>query len=401
MSTSTAQDTPTYLDSHAWLTFDLDLQACLPRFWMLLGEARSKCEHIKYVPLRTDTARMLMNVYFARGVNATTAIEGNTLSEEQVRERMEGQLELPISQEYLGVEIDNMLKAYNGLSHRIQDGEHISIDGVLLKDLNRQILDGLEVNPGVTPGEFRTHSVAVGPYLAPRAEEVDQLVRRLCQWLESLDVPAEGDMRVPMAIIKAIVAHVYVEWIHPFGDGNGRLGRLVEFLVLMSSGLPQPAVHVLTSHYNDTRTEYYRQLNAASRTNDIKPFLLYAAQGLVDGLTKTIKQLHQQQELLMWQALVDDAFHEHRATESTNRQRMLAIELAKQFSDDWVPRAAARHLTPELTEMYAGKTPKTITRDVNRLATMGLVARDFNGRSIRAVLESVRGMRPFALDPVE
>src|SRR5437868_6599804 len=100
-----------YERTHPWIRFDLDKErhAASARFWMLLGEARSKCDHIRFVPLDQKTARDLNQVYFAKGVNATTAIEGNTLSEEQVKERMNGQLELPRSKEYLGTEIDNML----------------------------------------------------------------------------------------------------------------------------------------------------------------------------------------------------------------------------------------------------------------------------------------------------
>ena len=59
---------------------------------MNLGEARSKCEHIAGVPLRPTVARELHQLYLAKGVLGTTAIEGNTLSEEQVRQLLEGQL---------------------------------------------------------------------------------------------------------------------------------------------------------------------------------------------------------------------------------------------------------------------------------------------------------------------
>jgi hypothetical protein len=70
-----------------------------------------------------------------------------------------------------------------------------------------------------------------------------------------------------------------------------------------------PAAHILTSHYNDTRTGYYRQLTtAAQKGGDLRRFLSYAAQGFVDGLVTAIKMLHKQQEQLMWRALVDQAF---------------------------------------------------------------------------------------------
>lgn len=384
-----------YRSTHPWITFELKLQDAHPAFWMLLGEARSKCDHIRFVPLSQETASQLNLVYFAKGVNATTAIEGNSLSEEQVQERIKGQLKLPLSKEYLGVEIDNMLGAYNEIIHAVRRGEHITVSIETLCRLNKQILAGLEVEEHVVPGQLRQCSVVAGNYLAPPWEDVPYLISRLCEWLEQLKAP-DQQQQIPYAFIKAVVAHLYVEWIHPFGDGNGRLGRLVEFLILISSGVPMPAAHVLTSHYNDTRTEYYRQLTNASRNGgDLRPFLTYAGQGFIDGLTTAIKHLHKQQEQLMWASVADEAFDRH--TPAANRQRLLATELGR--NSDWVPIALLRKLTPALTEAYVGRTPKTLSRDINRLVELRLVEKRADKR-VRAMLERVRGMRPLVVtDP--
>jgi hypothetical protein len=66
---------------------------------MLLGEARSKCEHIAGVPLSPEIARSLLNISLARGVHATTAIEGNTLSAEDVEKHIAGKLKVPESKQ--------------------------------------------------------------------------------------------------------------------------------------------------------------------------------------------------------------------------------------------------------------------------------------------------------------
>jgi len=357
---------------------------------MLLGEARSKCDHIKFVPLAAHTAKDLNYVYFAKGVNATTAIEGNTLSEEQVRERLEGTLQLPPSKEYLGVEIDNMIGAYNGIIAAVGRGEQVRVSIDTLCQLNKQILNGLDVEPQVVPGELRQYNVSAGTYIAAPWVDVPYLLTKLCEWLETIRPPSE-DQRIPYAFIKAVTAHIYLEWIHPFGDGNGRLGRLAEFLILISSGVPLPAAHVLTSHYNDTRTEYYRQLNRASRSGgDLREFLVYAAQGMVDGLTAAIKRLHKQQEELMWRALVDEALPSHGP--AATRQRQLAVELGLS-TERWVTKAEIRDMASALTVAYAGH-PKMLTRDLNRLRELGFVQVAVSGNRFRAAIERVRGMRP-------
>ncbi|CED92167.1 Fido domain [Actinomyces succiniciruminis] len=60
-----------------------------------------------------------------------------------------------------------------------------------------------------------------------------------------------------MAFILATLAHLHLTWIHPFGDGNGRMSRLLEFELLIRAGVPVPAAHLLSDHYNKTRDMYY------------------------------------------------------------------------------------------------------------------------------------------------
>ncbi|MCC6745869.1 MAG: Fic family protein, partial [Acidobacteria bacterium] len=64
------------MGTYPWITFRLDLSELSTETWMLLGEARSKCEHIAGVPLKPAVAERLHRLYLAKGVHATTAIEG-------------------------------------------------------------------------------------------------------------------------------------------------------------------------------------------------------------------------------------------------------------------------------------------------------------------------------------
>jgi len=267
MTTLNGTKDETYLKTHPWLTFKADLRKVFPDLWIMLGECQSKCEHIASVPLRPDTADRLHKIYLARGVLATTAIEGNTLSEAEVRAHLEGKLKLPPSRDYLKEEIENIIQICNRLLKDVSSGTlpAISFDAVCA--LNQGILKNLDVDEEVVPGEIRTHTVGVGRYACPPASECRSLLDQLCRWLNS-DVfksPTSRN-RTVYAIIKAVLAHLYIAWIHPFGDGNGRTARLLEFQILISSGVPAPAAHLLSNHYNLTRSEYYRQLDRASKS---------------------------------------------------------------------------------------------------------------------------------------
>jgi Fic family protein len=78
-----------------------------------------------------------------------------------------------------------------------------------------------------------------------------------------------------------------MEFIHPFGDGNGRTGRLIEFYILLRSGAPIITSHILSNFYNETRPEYYRQFENARKKKDLTEFLQYAVLGYRDGLLQT------------------------------------------------------------------------------------------------------------------
>ncbi len=119
-----------YENSHPWLTYKLDLTRARPRFWIALGEAQSKCHHIAGVPLQPKIADEMHLIYLARGLLATTAIEGNTLTVQEVRDRIDKKLRLPPSREYLGKEIDNVLAACNGMLESIESPQAMDADDI-------------------------------------------------------------------------------------------------------------------------------------------------------------------------------------------------------------------------------------------------------------------------------
>src|SRR5580704_10722949 len=100
-----------YERTHPWIDFRAtDVNQVRPRHWMMLGEARSKCEHLAGAPLKPDVARELYSVTLVKGALATTAIEGNTLSEDQVRGIFEGSYKAPPSRQYQEQEVRNVLR---------------------------------------------------------------------------------------------------------------------------------------------------------------------------------------------------------------------------------------------------------------------------------------------------
>ena len=151
----------------------------------------------------------------------------------------------------------------------------------------------------------------------------------------------------------------------------------MEHQILLSSGVPSPAAHLLSNHYNETGNEYYRQLDKSSRAPDgAMGFILYALQGFLDGLDSQMTELRKQIWRDVWTNHVRSRFRD-RNGRANSRRRLLALALSER--DRPIPRREIRRLTPELAERYYGKTDATITRDLNVLADMELVKRTKEG----------------------
>ena len=220
------------------------------------------------------------------------------------------------------------------------------------------------------------------------------LLERLCEWLEEeTEIPffaEEEDRRVAAAILHAVLLHLYIAWIHPFGDGNGRTARLLEFMVLVRSGVPFPSAHLLSDHYNMTRTQYYRELDRSSVKRDAFGFLQYALQGFVDGLQGQCDEIQGYQLGIAWEHFIYDVFAQVPRSSAMQRRRRMVIELGRQ--KEFISKAELTDLSPSIARDYANKTEKTLTRDLNWLAQQGLIVRQ--GRQYWANKAFMRAFTP-------
>ena len=364
-----------YRESHPWITFEAtDINDLEAKTWMLLGEARSKCQHLAGAPLRPDVARRLYDVFLVKGAQATTAIEGNTLTEEQVAGILEGTFKAPPSRAYQEREVRNVIDALQEIADQVRNREAPEITKDLICEFNRRLLNDTDHEPDAVPGRVRVHEVVVANYRGAPAEDCEHLLTRLAEWLES-DLFESDDPGIKFALVmaRAIYAHLYIAWLHPFGDGNGRTARLLEFLILARSGLvPLPAAHLLSNHYNLTRDQYYRQLARASQARSTIDFVTYAAQGFVDGIRDQIDQVRELQLEVTWINFVHETMNTFPSSLTRDRQRELVLAMP---SDTHVPKNELKSLTPELAALYATKGPRTLSRDLNRLSDAGLVHR--------------------------
>lgn len=369
--------------SHPFIRFDLDLMQVAPAVWAVAGECASKFDHVAWSPLRRDTAAALERVYLAKYIQGTVAIEGTRVSEGQVESLLHGGGPPPGSVEYDAAEVENFIRALERIRGR--DGsEPLPITPSHLCDLNRAVLRGVRTGEGINIGAFRHHHVAVYGYTPPAPDFLGVLIEGFCDWMRAdrwRPVGALADVHPgALTVLRAVLAHLYFELIHPFGDGNGRVGRLLELEVLYDGGVPWPAALVLTNHYNRTKGSYFASLNRPLLNPGpagVSEFLLYAVRGLRSGLIDQVRAIQKQVLDVSWHDLIYEMFRsqEHRAV--VTRQRALALALSA--TEGPTPALKITDLNPDVARAYAGKSHRLLLRDLAKLESMKLVVRGDRG----------------------
>lgn len=181
-------------------------------------------------------------------------------------------------------EVSNYVSALNHGLRRLRD-DNFPLSLRLLREMHALLLKG---GRGGTkqPGEFRNVQVWVGgrspaqaTFVPPPPEALEETLAALESFLHA---PAES---VP-PLIKAALAHVQFETIHPFLDGNGRLGRLLIALILCNDGvLREPSLY-LSLYFKQRRSDYYAKLDAVRTAGDWEGWLGF----FLDGVAETAHQ---------------------------------------------------------------------------------------------------------------
>ncbi|WP_395338500.1 Fic family protein [Ningiella sp. W23] len=144
---------------------------------------------------------------------------------------------------------------------------------------------GLRRLPGTGLKNVKTGEVV---YIPPQnAKDAEQLMANLVEYINNSEM-CDADPLVKMAII-----HHQFESIHPFYDGNGRTGRIINVLYLVAQDLLDLPILYLSRYIIQNKAEYYRQLQNVRETNDWESWLLYMLEGVVETAQKTIRLIKQ------------------------------------------------------------------------------------------------------------
>ncbi len=206
-----------------------------------------------------------------RTIQASLAIEHNTLSVEQVTAVIEGKAVLGLPREIQ--EVRNAFAAYEAMP----DWDPASADdllgahGLLMRGLCDDAGHWRSGGVGIYRGEKLVH-------MAPPANQVPRLMGQLLTWLAETEAHP---------LIASCALHYELEFIHPFADGNGRMGRLWQ-TVILSRWQPVMAFLPVETVIKVRQDHYYRQLSQADSRSDCTEFILFLLEALRDALAQAI-----------------------------------------------------------------------------------------------------------------
>jgi Fic family protein len=202
-------------------------------------------------------------------ITGTLAIEGNTLTEEQITAIVDGKPVLGSAREL--AEVKGAIAAYDALPNLTptQVNDLLAAHGLMMSEVL------------ANAGTFRNKAVGIHKgnivhHVAPPAHKVSGLMADLIQWLtQAKDHP----------LITSSVFHYEFEFIHPFSDGNGRMGRLWQTLIL-SQWHPLFLSLPLESVIKDNQQQYYQALEEADQQANSTPFIHFMLSVIAQTLTQ-------------------------------------------------------------------------------------------------------------------
>ncbi len=204
-------------------------------------------------------------------IHSSLQIEGNTLSEEQITALIENKRIVGPEKDI--VEVLNAIKVYNDLENFKASDEKSFLKA------HKIMMDGLIENPG----KYRNKSVGIiqgnkVAHIAPPFENVPYLMKDLFTFLKNSD---------EIILIKSCVFHYEMEFIHPFMDGNGRMGRLWQTVILMEK---YPVFEFLPFEtlINKTQNDYYKALAQSDKSGKSTLFIEYMLGVINEALSELL-----------------------------------------------------------------------------------------------------------------
>jgi Uncharacterized conserved protein len=264
---------PTFIN-HEWRLSDPQILTLLEEANRLLGELNAFSQLI-------PDADFFIRMHITKEATTSSRIEG---TQTNIEEALVDKGDLDPEKRNDWQEVHNYIQAINVA---IKQLPHMPLSNRLLRETHAVLLQGVR-GEHKQPGEFRTSQNWIGvslkhaAFIPPHHQHVPDLMSDLEKFMHN------DQIHVPH-LLKIALIHYQFETIHPFLDGNGRLGRLLVVLYLVSFGLLHKPALYLSDFFERHKGEYYDQLMAVRATHKLEPWVRFFLLGMRETAALSIQ----------------------------------------------------------------------------------------------------------------
>ena len=256
------------LINRQWAIDDMEMLSLLSQADRQLGRLDMYSEYIPNIDLFISMHVLKEATQSSRIEGTRTNIEEALLAKEDIQEEKRDDWE----------EVQNYIQALNQAVSNLKD---IPFSSRLIKETHKTLLQGVRGNHKL-PGEFRSSQNWIGGASIADAQFIPPIHNTIDEYMSDLEKFAHNDDHYFPELLKIALIHYQFETIHPFLDGNGRVGRLMITLYLVERGLLKKPILYLSDFFERNRMLYYDNLMRVRQNNDIQQWFKFFLVGIIE-----------------------------------------------------------------------------------------------------------------------
>lgn len=258
-----------------WMLDDMEIISLLSKADRMLGRLDMYSEHIPNIDL-------FISMHIMKEATQSSKIEG---TQTNMEEALLSKEDVPLDKRDDWTEVQNYISAMNNAIEMLND---LPFSCRLIKNVHKILLEGVR-GKHKQPGEFRKSQNWIGGSNINDAIFVPPVSTSIPELMEDLEKFVHNDHIYFPELLKIAIIHYQFETIHPFLDGNGRIGRLLITLYLVDKGILKRPVLYLSDYIEKHRNSYYNTLMNTRNENKINDWIKFFLKGIIDTAENGVK----------------------------------------------------------------------------------------------------------------